>query len=310
MTITTDDSGGSTSFKPFANSNQANDRSDDDNEMDIPLPVQFVGVSLQQLKQKLDDVPYDMKSSLVYAQHYAQLVNAELVNDNHLLGFLYVEKFNIDLALQRLLRYWTNRHKLFGDKYIQPLTLYGAMSDRIEDIRKGFLILLPVLDDKGRAIIYANNALMGEEQQVEEVLMVWWYLIHVAVENFPSVRKKGFILLGNDKDMRLRHFHPRRGLVMIKSGEKDFPVQLQSIHLCNPMAVFPLVATAAKVILPMRLRQNLTIHTGSSDEVLESLASCSIPSSCIPICMGGTLDTSSYIESFITGRLAIERRRQ
>jgi len=100
MTITTDDSGGSTSFKPFANSNQANDRSDDDNEMDIPLPVQFVGVSLQQLKQKLDDVPYDMKSSLVYAQHYAQLVNAELVNDNHLLGFLYVEKFNIDVSTQ------------------------------------------------------------------------------------------------------------------------------------------------------------------------------------------------------------------
>jgi len=45
-----------------------------------------------------------------------------------------------------------------------------------------------------------------------QVLMVWWYFIHVAVENFPSVRKKGFILLGNDKDMRLRHFHPRRGL--------------------------------------------------------------------------------------------------
>ena len=42
------------------------------------------------------------------------------------------------------------------------------MSDRIEDMRKGFLILLPVLDDKGRAIIYANNALMGE-QQVDEV---------------------------------------------------------------------------------------------------------------------------------------------
>jgi len=97
---------------------------------------------------------------------------------------------------------------------------------------------------------------------------------------------------------------------MIKSGEKDFPVRLQTIHLCNPMAVFPLVATAAKVILPMRLRQALTIHTGTSDEVLESLASCSIPSSCIPKSMGGKLDTSSYIDSFITGRLAIEKRRQ
>lgn len=43
----------------------------------------------------------------------------------------------------------------------------GAMSDRIEDIRKGYMILLPVLDDKGRAIIYANPALM--EGKVDEV---------------------------------------------------------------------------------------------------------------------------------------------
>jgi len=94
MTTTTDDGGGSTSFKPFANSNQADDRKDDDNEMDIPLPVQFVAVSLQQLKQKLDDIPYDMKSSFVYAQQ----LGTDLVNDNHLLGFLYVEKFNIDVS--------------------------------------------------------------------------------------------------------------------------------------------------------------------------------------------------------------------
>jgi len=42
----------------------------------------------------------------------------------------------------------------------------------------------------------------------------------------------------------------------------------------------------------MRLRQTLTIHTGSSDDVLKSLAACSIPKSCIPTIMGGTLDTS------------------
>lgn len=41
------------------------------------------------------------------------------------------------------------------------------MSDRIDDIRKGFMILLPVLDEKGRAVIYANPALMGDK--VEEV---------------------------------------------------------------------------------------------------------------------------------------------
>ena len=125
-----------------------------------------------------------------------------------------------------------------------------------------------------------------------------------------NCRKNGFVILGNDKDMRLKHFHPRRGLGMIKSGINYFPIQLQAVHLCNPMAVFPLVATAAKVILPMRLRQTLTIHTGSNDEVLESLAACSIPNACVPTNMGGKLDTSSYIDSFIAGRLAIEKRRQ
>jgi len=62
------------------------------------------------------------------------------------------------------------------------------MSDRIEYIRRGFLVLLPVLDEKGRAIIHGNfdPDLMGEEL-VDEVVQVWWYLIHVAMEN-PSVR--------------------------------------------------------------------------------------------------------------------------
>ena len=44
------------------------------------------------------------------------------------------------------------------------------MSDKIEYIRKGFLVLLPVLDEKGRAIIHGNfdPDLMGEEL-VDEV---------------------------------------------------------------------------------------------------------------------------------------------
>ena len=28
-------------------------------------------------------------------------------------------------ALTRLIRYWNTRHKVFGDDYILPLTLYG-----------------------------------------------------------------------------------------------------------------------------------------------------------------------------------------
>jgi len=98
--ISTDDGikivdGGSTSFKPFA-AESNNHKDNKDEIMEIPTPTPFIQVSLQQLKEKLDATPYEMKSSLVYAQQ----VNADLVSDDHLLGFLYVEKFNIDVSVQ------------------------------------------------------------------------------------------------------------------------------------------------------------------------------------------------------------------
>ena len=83
----------SPSFKPFAK--EESDHIDEDYDIDIPTPAPFLEVSLQQLKAKLDSTPYEMKSSLVYAQQ----VSPELVNDEHLLGFLYAEKFDIDVSV-------------------------------------------------------------------------------------------------------------------------------------------------------------------------------------------------------------------
>ena len=57
--------------------------------------------------------------------------------------------------------------------------LTGAMSNRIEDLRKGYLILLPVLDEQGRAVIYFDPTLM--EDKVDEVR---------ATQNDASLTKK------------------------------------------------------------------------------------------------------------------------
>ena len=59
------------------------------------------------------------------------------------------------------------------------IVIIGAMNDRIDDIRKGFMILLPVLDEKGRAIIYANPALM-EDDKVEEVRTIIFMFIFLC----------------------------------------------------------------------------------------------------------------------------------
>ena len=78
--------------------------------------------------------------------------------------------------------------------------------------------------------------------------------------------------------------------------------------MCNPNpVVFPLVGTAVKAMLSLRQRQTLTIHSGSSNSLLESLAACSLPASVIPDNMGGSLHLS--LEKQVAARLAVEGQR-
>ena len=64
------------------------------------------------------------------------------------------------------------------------------------------------------------------------------------------------------------------------------------------------MAPAVKAMLSLRQRQTLTIHSGSSNSLLESLAACSLPASVIPDNMGGSLHLS--LEELVRARLAIE----
>ena len=59
-------------------------------------------------------------------------------------------------------------------------------------------------------------------------------------------------------------------------------------------------------MLSIRLRQTVTIHRGPTDTVLRSLAASSIPRTCLPTTMGGSLDIDSSLEEFITKRLVVE----
>ena len=47
-----------------------------------------------QLKQKLESVPIDAKTSLVYAQQVT-----DFVDNDHLMGFPYAEHFNVDVSI-------------------------------------------------------------------------------------------------------------------------------------------------------------------------------------------------------------------
>ena len=79
-----------------------------------------------------------------------------------------------------------------------------------ESIKQGFIKLLPVLDNQGRAILYADPSLASAADEVDsQVIKAWWYLIHVAMSN-PSCRKHGFVHIVNIGDVQLKHFKTKR----------------------------------------------------------------------------------------------------
>jgi len=88
-----------TSYKPFAQQNihvetTSTITSTTNNDQINLSSLEQKVTALLQLKEKLLNVPPEDKSSLVYAQQ----VSNDLVNDDHLLGFLYVEDFNVDVS--------------------------------------------------------------------------------------------------------------------------------------------------------------------------------------------------------------------
>jgi len=86
-------------FKPFAQPNYTESEHDITRTATTDQPLHnnnnvTPSIALLQLKQKLADAPHDDKSHLVYAQQ-----TTDLITDDHLMGFLHVESFDIDVSM-------------------------------------------------------------------------------------------------------------------------------------------------------------------------------------------------------------------
>lgn len=53
-------------------------------------------------------------------------------------------------------------HFFSDTHFFCPIYYLGAMKDNIDLVKRGILVLLPELDDRGRSIIYANLSLRGD----------------------------------------------------------------------------------------------------------------------------------------------------
>ena len=93
------------------------------------------------------------------------------------------------------------------------LPIKGA-KDNVEFLRSNLLTLLPELSESGQGIIYVNSSMIPGADEVDKVIQLWWYLIHIGSQN-PMIRKNGFILLSNDTNTGLRNFQPKLAVGML-----------------------------------------------------------------------------------------------
>ena len=81
------------SYKPFAKTNYVDEDNNKIHSLSAIDEEIIKTTALLQLKVKLSNVSSAVKSSLVYAQQVT-----DIVDDEHLLGFLHVENYDVDVS--------------------------------------------------------------------------------------------------------------------------------------------------------------------------------------------------------------------
>lgn len=191
---------------------------------------------------------------------------------------------------------------MFGEDYILPLTLFGAMKNHVQSLYDGYLNLLPVKDNFGRAIIYTHPVNLVPSKFHNQI-RIWWYLVHVAMEDDEALRN-GFIIVSNARNTSLTNFDARSTAAICTSGDRFFPIRWRQTHCCHTNPVFPLVAAMVKSVLSQEQRDTFVLHNGTSEQVIESFRENGIPKHCLPTDIGGSIVVSP--ELFIRERLTTE----
>ena len=118
-----------------------------------------------------------------------------------------------------------------------------------------------------------------------QYLRVWWYLLHVAMED-PSVSKAGFIVLSNAKEFTLHIFKTKLGSGVVLS-EKIFPIRWRMWHSCHMGAkLYPIVKRALRALMSTFQLETLFFHHGTYEKVVEELSKYSFSRRCIPEDLG------------------------
>lgn len=258
--------------------------------------------SLSALQSELAKIPIAEKAALAHAQG----LKPEIFNDDHVLQFLWAEKFEAAPAAKRLVRYWSERFKLFGpDKFVLPLTLKGALKDDSLALSRGYVQLLADSDTAGRAVLYldwsSHEPSIGYSQ--ESMQRVFWYMAHVALEN-PKILETGVVLVIYPQEARLDQFDHSLWNTIADSCRYSLPISWRATHIVHPNRFFSIIHPVFMASLPQDVQDRVVVHSGTKMKVLANLLRYCLPWEKIPSEIGGCLDIE--FDQWLSERMAKE----
>lgn len=157
----------------------------------IEETCKMIDKSLEKLQAELDAVDPGEKEAFLRATELCPEHTKSLQ-----LPFLRSEKFNSQKAAKRVVTYWEEKLRLFGeDNTFKAVTERDIGENGRQVLLGGGCQLLPK-DEHGRAVFHANRGSIGRKRNGRDgVLRALFYLLHVAMENDVSVQQKGIVFL-------------------------------------------------------------------------------------------------------------------
>lgn len=261
-----------------------------------------INSALAEMQTELAAIPATEKVAMVQAQR----LKPQLLDDEHVLQFLWAENFSAPDAARRLARYWNHRYKLFGaDKFCLPMTLKGALKDDSLALSRGYVQLLPETDTAGRAVVYidwsSHEPSVGYSE--ESMHRVFWYMVHVAIEDL-NVLQRGVVMLIYPQEARLDQFDHSLWNSIAESSKHSLPIQWRSTHIVHPNRFFSIIHPVFMSSLPKDVQDRVVVHSGTKMKVLANLLRYCLPWDRIPSEIGGCIDLD--FEKWLSDRMGKE----
>jgi len=221
-------------------------------------------------------------------------------NEAHKLRFLRCDLFQVQMAVNRMCRYWIKRIEVFGEeRAFLKITLDQAMKDDHKTLALG-IVLHPLLengeiakDKDGRCAVYFDPSRQDSSLYTHKSLLrVFWYVVHIALET-ETTQKRGIILIVMSKYASHSQFDTKLSRMISDTMKGCLPARIGSFQVCHPPIFFSLIYPIIKYLLGSYLRERIRLNRGSDDIVIKSLQQYGLPLESIPSDLGGGADVNN-----------------